>query len=131
VRRLMLGLSFCLAMAAGFAGPAAAQDSAVRLNQLHDALHLTADQEAAWRDYSAAIGASPQAEARRAATQRMLPQLATPRRLALLEATMSQDLVDFHRQAGAVRAFYARLTPDQQATFDRQTTAAASNRSGS
>jgi protein CpxP len=125
VGRSWLGLILCLAVAAGPAARAVAQDAPVRLTELHDALHLTADQEDAWRDYSAAIAASPQAEARRSATQRLLPGLATPRRLALLEATMAQDLADFRRQAEAVRVFYGRLAPDQQAIFDRQTAPAA------
>jgi hypothetical protein len=51
----------------------------------------------------------------------MLPQLTTPRRLALMEATMSDELNEFRRQGDAVRQFYARLTPDQQRTFDRDT----------
>lgn len=51
----------------------------------------------------------------------MLPQLPTPRRLALMDATMTDELADFHRQSAAIQAFYARLTPDQQRTFDRDT----------
>jgi hypothetical protein len=51
----------------------------------------------------------------------LLPQLATPRRLALLDATMTQDLTDFHRQSQAILAFYTRLSLAQQRTFDRET----------
>jgi hypothetical protein len=51
----------------------------------------------------------------------MLPLLPTPRRIALIEATMTQDDADFRRQGAAVNAFYAKLTPEQQRTFDRDT----------
>ena len=34
---------------------------------------------------------------------------------------MNQDALDFKRQAAAVNAFYATLTPDQQKAFDRDT----------
>jgi len=48
-------------------------------------------------------------------------QLKTPRRIALIDATMDQDVADFRRKGEAVTAFYARLTPDQQVIFDRET----------
>jgi hypothetical protein len=50
-----------------------------------------------------------------------MPQIPTPRRLALMEATMADELADFRRERAAVEAFYNRLTPDQQRTFDRDT----------
>jgi hypothetical protein len=116
--RLMI-LSLCLAL--GAAMGAAAQNAPQSLTQLHDALHLRPDQEAAWRDYTTAIGPDAQMTARRRATQQLLPQLTTPRRIALIQATMDQDIADFRRQGDAILAFYAGLTPDQQKTFDRQT----------
>ena len=51
----------------------------------------------------------------------MLPQLTTPRRIALIDAAMERDVADFRRQGDAVTAFYGRLAPDQQAIFDRET----------
>jgi hypothetical protein len=106
--------------------PASAQNPPSRLTQLHDALHLAPTQDPAWRSYVAAVAANPQMQARRNATGSLLPTLPTPRRIALIEATMSQDIADFHRQGEAVIAFYNQLTPDQQAIFDRQTQAASS-----
>jgi hypothetical protein len=103
------------------ASGAGAQTPPDALLRLHDALNLTADQEDAWRGYTAAIAPSREAAARREATQEMLPKLTTPRRIALIDATMEQDVADFRRQGDAVTAFYARLTPDQQAIFDRET----------
>jgi hypothetical protein len=116
MRLAALSFSLGLMLATG----AAAQDAPARLSQLHEALHLTADQESAWSDYAAAVTPSPDAQARRRATQRLLPGLTTPRRIALIDAAMDRDNADLHRQGDAVLHFYGRLTPDQQRTFDRQ-----------
>jgi hypothetical protein len=126
MRAMVLGFCLCLAMVSG----AVAQAQTDKLTQLHDTLHLTADQESAWRDYKAALASDGQAAARRQATQRLLPQLPTPRRVALIDATMEQDLTDLRRQGNAVTAFYGHLTPDQQAIFDRQTLPAGTDQSG-
>jgi protein CpxP len=103
------------------ASGASAQDAPARFTQLHDALHLSADQEQAWRDYQGALAPTTGAQSRRRATQQMLPTLTTPRRIALIQAAMEQDLSDLRRQGDATTAFYGKLTPDQQAVFDRQT----------
>lgn len=124
MRQLILisGLCVCLAGAAGAQTPRGASSSeAIRLTQLHDALHLTAAQEHGWQIYQAAMAPDPRMPARRRAAEALLPQLSTPRRLALMEATMEQDMTDLKRQGAAVLAFYNSLTPDQQRTFDRQT----------
>lgn len=120
--------SFCLGLVLLSAtGAAAQQQPPIRLSQLHDALHLSADQEPAWRTYTAALAPNPQADARHNATRLMLPKLTSPRRIALINATMEQDLDDFRHQGDAVVTFYGRLTPDQQAIFDRQTAQAGNN----
>ena len=113
-------LGFCLALAAGGAARAEQAVSA-ELLRLHDDLRLSDSQELAWRDYTRAITPSPDTVARHKATNQLLPLVPTPRRIALIEATMTQDMVDFQRQGAAVKAFYARLTPEQQSTFDRDT----------
>jgi hypothetical protein len=112
-------IGFCLAFA--FAGMAAAQDASGMLARLHDDLRLSADQEGAWSQYAQAMTQAGQAQARHQAAQELMPQVPTPRRLALIDATMNQDLEDFHRQSQVITAFYARLTPTQQRTFDRDT----------
>jgi hypothetical protein len=110
-----------LLLAVVVAGSAAAQDASSGLGQLHDDLGLTSDQESAWRDYAAAVAPDPQAEARRRATDELLPHIPTPRRIALIEASLAQDVADLRRQGQAVMGFYSRLTPDQQRTFDVET----------
>jgi hypothetical protein len=126
MRRIIL--SFCLvAVAAGVARaqpvrpPRTEPAINAQLIRLHDDLRLSDSQETAWRDYTVAIAPSRDAEARRRATTELLPLVPTPRRIALIEAAMAQDDLDFRRQGEAVNAFYAKLTPDQQKTFDRDT----------
>jgi hypothetical protein len=102
------------------AGSAAAQQPP-RLGALHDALHLTPVQEDAWRAYTGAIASNTDADARHRAAERLMPTLTTPKRIALIDATMSADMADLRRQGVAVIAFYGQLTPDQQQIFDRQT----------
>lgn len=120
MRRLRFGLA-ALFFGAGLAGGALAQQPPAGLDQLHDALHLSAAQEPAWRAYTSALTSNEGAEARHHATQQLLPTLPTPRRIALIDATMEQDLVDLRRQGQAVDVFYNQLTPQQQQVFDRQT----------
>ena len=117
MRTLLTG--FCLGFA--LAGAAMAQPASPQLSKLHDDLRLTQDQQGAWDQYTAAMNDGGQMQARRNAAEQLLPQIPTPRRLALMEATMSQELTDFRRQSQAIQAFYGSLTPDQQRTFDRDT----------
>ncbi len=97
------------------------------LSSLHDALHLSAAQEDAWRAYRAAITPDPQAEARHRSAAMMMTTLTTPRRVDLVDAEMEQDLMLVRRQGEAVKAFYATLTPDQQRAFDHQTMQSSGN----
>jgi hypothetical protein len=118
MRWVVLGL--CLLLSAGGAARAAEAVSA-ELIRLHDDLKLNDSQEAAWRDYATAIAPDPQTAARHRATTELLPLVPTPRRIALIQATMEQDAIAFRRQGSAVIAFYEKLTPTQQRTFDRDT----------
>ena len=97
------------------------QAVSAELLRLHDDLKLTEAQEAAWHDYTVAIAPNPQTEARHQAATELLPMVPTPRRIALIEATMAQDDLDFRKQGAAVNAFYGKLTPEQQKVFDRDT----------
>ena len=91
------------------------------LIRLHDDLQLSDSQEHAWHDYTVAIAPNPQTQARHQATSELLPLVPTPRRIALIEATMAQDDLDFRKQGAAVNAFYGKLTLEQQKVFDRDT----------
>ena len=118
MRALLPGLFLSLALCGG---ALAQQSTASALSQLHGDLRLTAEQEPGWSEYAATMESTAQMQARRQAAELMLPQLATPRRLALIEAAMTQELADFHQQSQVINVFYARLTPSQQRTFDRET----------
>ncbi|QUD88924.1 Spy/CpxP family protein refolding chaperone [Phenylobacterium montanum] len=128
LQRLISGLGLLLLLA----GPAAAQSESAQpappaaLIRLHDALGLTPDQEPAWRTYAAAITPSAAAQARHQQAAELMPRLPTPRRIALIEATMAADQADFRLQGLAVVHFYDLLSPAQQRIFDNQTAAPAS-----
>jgi hypothetical protein len=117
MRPLILALAITGAALAG-AARAQAPDP---LNRLHDALHLSADQETAWREYKLAVTPSPDARARHQQAESMMPRLTTPRRVALMESMMAADLADVRRAGAGVMAFYDRLTPTQKLTFDKET----------
>jgi protein CpxP len=121
-------LGFCLSL--GLPSEAFAQSGQDKLRQLHGDLHLTAEQEGTWRNYTAAIMPDAQAKARREAAEQLLPQLTTPRRVALVDAISAQDEADLHRRGEIVNTFYASLSPDQQHTFDRETVPSGVGQSG-
>jgi periplasmic protein CpxP/Spy len=116
-----IAVSFCLAIAATAGAARAAEAVSAELIRLHDDLKLSDSQETAWRDYATAIAPDPQQAARHRATTELLPMVPTPRRIALIEATMAQDAIDFKRQSAAVNAFYGKLTAAQQKIFDQDT----------
>jgi hypothetical protein len=120
---LILGLSLTSAAAA----QPIDSETAPQLNRLHDQLRLSAAQEPAWSAYKRAIAPNAQVQARHRATDQMLPTLPTPRRIALIAATMAADEADFHKQGAAVTAFYNQLTAAQQRTFDAETVPASGN----
>ncbi len=117
MRWAILGLVLFLPAAAQAAEPAVS----AQLIRLHDDLKLTSAQEAAWSAYTRAIAPNPEVEARHRATDAMLGSITTPRRIALIAATMAADEADFRKQGAAVSAFYDQLTPAQQKTFDAET----------
>jgi Spy/CpxP family protein refolding chaperone len=88
---------------------------------LHDALHLTPDQDSAWRAFAAASTPSPVQVARERAAQAMMANLRSPQRVDLSIAAAEADLQTLRERGAALKAFYAVLTPGQQAIFDRRT----------
>jgi hypothetical protein len=108
---------------------AQAQAQTRDLHALHDALHLSASQEAAWRTFNAATAADPEQEARDRNAAMMMPKLTAPRRADLSIAEMEADLDTLKRRSAALKAFYAILTPQQQTIFDSQTAPQAQQQS--
>lgn len=128
MRSVILALSAALACTA--VAKAAEPAVSAELIRLHDDLRLTPAQESAWMDYARAIAPNRDLEARHRAADQMLSALPTPRRIALIAATMAADEADFRRMGDAVDAFYARLTPAQQTTFDAETVPSGGRMSG-
>ncbi len=102
-------------------GQAYGGDQQSELSTLHASLRVTAAQESAWRAFMAASQPDPQQQARERAAQQMLPGLTSPQRVDLSIAAMQADLATMRQRGAALKAFYATLTPAQQATFDRET----------
>jgi hypothetical protein len=113
-------IGFCLLLATPTAG-LAQQAVSAELIRLHDDLHLSPDQDPAWRTYTTAIAPTAAMQQRHRSSGDLLPLVPTPRRIALIEANLGYDQADFRRQSAAVLAFYNQLTADQQRTFDRET----------
>jgi hypothetical protein len=116
-------------MAAAFtllmvASPVAAQqpgDASQWAARLHDALRIRPDQEQAWQSFQRASTPSEQEDARQRDAYQSMARLRAPQRMDLSIQMMRSDLQDMERRSDALKAFYATLSPDQQATFDRET----------
>ncbi len=112
-------LALCLSLTAL---PASAQpDQEPSLETLHNALRLRPDQEPAWRAFEQASNPDPQDEARHGDAFRRMETMRSPDRMDMSIQLMQSDLNAMQRRASALRTFYATLTPQQQAAFDRQT----------
>lgn len=115
-----IGLAILAVLALGQA--AHAQSRGPDLHRLHDALNLSAGQEEAWNTFQAATLPDPQDAARHQSAADMMPGLHAPQRVDLSIAAMQADLDALERRGAALKAFYAALSPDQQAVFDKETT---------
>lgn len=92
-----------------------------RQQKLHDALKLTANQEAAWKTYLAAI--KPQERIGRAdpvALKTADAEMNAPRRAEKRLEFSKARIAHQETRLEALKAFYAVLTPEQQKTFDQQ-----------
>ena len=98
-----------------------------RLHALHEALRIRPDQEAAFAAFAAAM--RPPEGARQGvhpggmgADRAALANLTTPERLDRMSQRMQEHVARrqeaFARRAGATRALYSALSPDQRRTMD-------------
>ena len=124
----MTKLSFAFALTLALTGPLAAQprqppppESGQSVDDLHDALRLRPDQERAWQVFDEASRPDPQEEDRQRNAFERMGSLRAPQRFDLSIQMMRSDLEATERRANALRAFYATLSPEQQAIFDRET----------
>jgi hypothetical protein len=91
------------------------------LAQLHNSLRLRPDQEQTWRNFEMASRPDPQEDARRRDAFERMDSLRAPQRIDLSIQMMRSDLDEMERQGAALKSLYGILSPDQQATFDRET----------
>lgn len=123
MKTMMMGMATGLVLVAGtaFAQSNGGQSNAAQVEQLHQALHLSVAQDAAWQLYRSAADVPDKAQARRRAASSLFRTVDSPHRMDLVEAEMRQELDDLQRQSRALKSFYATLSPEQQHTFDVRT----------
>lgn len=95
------------------------QHFAERAAQLKEALKLTPEQEPAWQDLMNAVQHKPQ-HAHLDMNPDDFAKLSTPERLDRMRALRSQHIAEMDQRDEAIKAFYAKLSPQQQKTFDAQ-----------
>jgi len=126
----MTKLPFALALMLALTGPLAAQprqplpqeqgqDTSV--DDLRSALRLRPDQERAWQAFDQASRPDPQEEDRQRNAFERMGSLRAPQRFDLSIQMMRAELEATERRANALKSFYATLSPEQQAIFDRET----------
>ena len=92
-----------------------AEHFAARQAKLHDLLKLTAQQEAAWTTYQAAIKPSAPASRPDHAALKALP---APERLAKMIDLAKQHTATMESHLTALTAFYGTLSAEQKKVFD-------------
>ena len=120
----MSKLPFVLALTLALTGPLAAQPGQPSsAPDLHDVLRLRPDQERAWQAFDDASRPDPQEETRQRNAFERMGSLRAPQRFDLSIQMMRAELEATERRANALKNFYATLSPEQQAIFDRETLA--------
>ncbi len=93
------------------------------LSELNAKLNLTADQQPAWKTFSEQV--NDQAKNMAAMREQMkgdaqsMPKKTAPERMAKMADLMKDRAQNMAKMADAVKAFYATLSAEQQATFDK------------
>jgi hypothetical protein len=91
------------------------------IEELHDSLKLTPNQELGWLKYKKSLASASSIQDRRAAAAKLFPSINALRRMQLAKAELTQELADLESQSQALTDFYQTLTPEQQRTFDLKT----------
>jgi protein CpxP len=88
--------------------------------RLKEALKLTAEQEEAWKAYSASVQPRQKNAARLDRAE--WDTLTTPQRMEKMQALRQEREAQMGQRLEAVKKFYAVLTPEQQKLFDQSHT---------
>ena len=89
-----------------------------RLADLKQKLQLTAQQEASWSNFAAAMQPSMN---RQRMDRDAMAQMSTPDRIDHMRIIRDQRNAEMDRKADAAKAFYAQLNAEQKKTFDAET----------
>lgn len=92
-----------------------------RMNELKEKLQLSEAQEGAWNEFSSAMQ-PPTAEQRQRPDRAEFEKLTTPERIDRMQQRAEERQARMKQRGDAVKRFYAQLTPEQQKTFDAQST---------
>ena len=94
---------------------------AAHLAELKEKLALTAEQEAAWNTFTESTepGAHHPGIDRKAMREEF-EKLSTPERLDRMQAMSDLRRARMAERAGAIKTFYAQLSPEQQRVFDAE-----------
>jgi Spy/CpxP family protein refolding chaperone len=94
-----------------------AEFAARRTARLHDALNITPAQENAFRAYVGSLKPqTPHARGERA----NFKEMSAPARMEQMIAMQKQRTAEMEARMPALNAFYAQLTPEQKAVFNKQ-----------
>lgn len=85
--------------------------------KLHDALKLTADQEGAWKTFTASMHGPAKADR---PDREELSKLTTPERAEKMLDLAKQHQERMAEHVAALKTFYGVLTPEQKKIFDEQ-----------
>lgn len=98
-----------------------AEERAKHLSGLKAKLDIKPEQEAAWKTFVASAHPGMQrASADRQAMRGEFQKLNTPQRLDKMQALSDTRRARMLERAEAIKAFYAKLSPQQQAVFDAE-----------
>ena len=111
----------CGVVAALFLSAAGAASAQVQQPDLHAALHIRPDQEAAFKAYQAEVTPSRDQVSQIQADFARMRGVGTLDRLAILGQVQALQASMFNRSADATRQFYGVLSGPQQRIFDQVT----------
>lgn len=96
------------------------EQRAKHLSALKTKLNLTAQQEAAWNAFTTSRPGEMRSMADRQAMRAEMANMTTPQRVDKMLERAEARRANMIERAEAAKAFYAQLTPAQQAVFDAE-----------
>jgi len=99
-----------------------AEFMAFKLEKLHTALKLNPAQETAWSEWSGTIKADRPEWKERGKESENWKNLTVPERMEKKLAFAKEHVGKLEERLAATKAFYAKLSPEQRQTFDKECT---------